>query len=163
MVPQRVDPERVYAESARPVLEARSSTVPTSAGAAEFVAAIDAAPVEDQAELRRLADWAISLEQEGLVRLLTGHGKNGRLTLLPRLRGDDVGLVTVWNDHGPYVTLWRTVFERRAAEQIPLVEAAIGMRIGTGNVVRKISDDGLEALRGAYRAAARSIGAARSV
>jgi hypothetical protein len=101
MVPQRVDAERVYtAEPPRPVAEAKVSVVPTAAGAAEFLASVDAAPAEQRAELRRLADWAISLEEEGLVRLLTGHGK-GRMTLLPRLCGDDVGLVTIWNDNGP--------------------------------------------------------------
>jgi len=157
MVPQRVDPERVYtAEPPRPV-EAKVSTVPTTAGAAEFLASIDAAPSEQRAELRRLADWAISLEEEGLVRLLTGHGK-GRMTLLPRLYGDDVGLITIWNDNGPYVSVWRTVFERRAAEEIPAVEAAIGTRIGTGNTIRSISDEALQALHRAYRTAAEAVG-----
>ncbi|MGB0097853.1 MAG: hypothetical protein WBP81_35605, partial [Solirubrobacteraceae bacterium] len=112
MVPQRVDPERVYtSESLRLAGETKAASVPTTTGAGEFVAAIDAAPAEERAELRRLADWAISLEEEGLVRLLTGHGKKGRMTLLPRLYGDDTGLVTIWNDHGPYVSVWRTVFE----------------------------------------------------
>ena len=159
MVPQRVDPERVYTpESPRPAGETRPSIVPTTAGADEFVAAIDAAPTEERAELRRLADWAISLEEEGLVRLLTGHGKKGRMTLLPRLYGDDAGLVTIWNDHGPYVSVWRTVFERRAANEIPAVEAAIGTRIGTGNTIRSISDEALRALSRAYRTAAEAVG-----
>ena len=159
MVPQRVDPERVYtSESLRPAGETKAATVPTTAGAGEFVAAIDAAPAEERAELRRLADWAISLEEEGLVRLLTGHGKKGRMTLLPRLYGDDAGLVTIWNDHGPYVSVWRTVFERRAADEIPAVEAAIGTRIGTGNMIRSISDEALRALSRAYRTAAEAVG-----
>ena len=159
MVPQRVDPERVYTpESPRRAGETKPSIVPTTTGADEFVAAIDAAPAEDRAELRRLADWAISLEQEGLVRLLTGHGKKGRKTLLPRLRVDDAGLVTIWNDHGPYVSVWRTVFERRAANEIPAVEAAIGTRIGTGNTIRSISDEALRALSRAYRTAAEAVG-----
>ena len=159
MVPQRVDPERVSTPGpSRAPAESRTSIVPTTTGADEFVAAIDAAPAEHRAELLRLANWAISLEQEGLVRLLTGHGKSGRLTLLPRLYGDEAGLVTIWNDHGPYVTPWRTVFERRAAEEIPAVEAAIGTRLGTGNVIRSISDEALLAITRAYRAAAQAVG-----
>ncbi|MGO9900726.1 MAG: hypothetical protein ACLP0J_13775 [Solirubrobacteraceae bacterium] len=140
MVPQRVDPERVYPDPQRPQLEPKSSGVPTSPRADAFLAAIDAAPADQRVELKRLAGWAISLEQEGLVRLLTGHGK------------------TIWNDHGAYVSLWRTVFERRAADEIPAVEAAIGTSIGGGNTVRSLSDDALRALSKAYRTAARAIG-----
>ena len=151
MVPQRVDPERVYTEPKRSNAEAKASTVPTSAGASEFVAYLGTASPELQAEVKRLADWAISLEQEGLVRLLSGHGK-GRMTLLPRLDGDDAGLVTIWNDGG--VSLWRTVFERRPPDEIPAVETDLGTRIGTGNTVRDLSDDALRALSNAYRTAA---------
>ena len=159
MVPQRIDPERVsVSESSRATVKSKTSVVPTTTGADEFVLAIETAPAEDRAELRRLADWAISLEREGLVRLLTGHGKSGRLTLLPRLYGDDAGLVTIWNDHGPYVTVWRTVFERRAAEEIPAIEAAIGARIGTGTVIRSISDEALLAITRAYRVASQAAG-----
>lgn len=161
MVPQRVDPERVRAEPQRAPAEAKaSSTVPTSAGASEFLAFVDAAPMtpERLADVRRLVDWALSLEQAGLVRLLSGHGK-GRMTLLPRLYGDDVGLVTIWNDGG--VSLWRTVFERRAPEHIPAVEEALGTTIGTGNSVRDLSDEALLALSAAYEAAARAMGQPR--
>ena len=143
MVPQRVDPERVYSDPQRPAAEVKSSGVPTTPGADAFLEAIDTAPADQRAELRRLADWAVSLEREGLVRLLTGHGKKGRMTLLPRLFGDEAGLVTIWNDNGVYVSVWRTVFESRAADEIPAVEAAIGTHIGAGNVVRLLSDDAL--------------------
>ena len=105
---------------------------------------------------RRLLEWALSLEQDGLVRLSTYHGK-GRKTLLPRLYGDDVGLATIWNDNGAYISVWRSVFERRAPESITTVEAALGVHIGTGNAVRLPSDEALGALTEAYRQAARAI------
>jgi len=101
-------------------------------------------------------DWARSLEQEGLAKLWTVHGKN-RLTLLPYLIGDDAGLVTIWNDNGAYLSVWRSVFERRAPNSIVGVEAAIGTKIGTGNTVRLLTADVLEALTSAYREAGQAL------
>jgi hypothetical protein len=50
-----------------------------------------------------------------LVRLGTYRGKNGMTTLLPRLAGDDAGLVSIYCDNGSaYLQFWRSVFERRA-------------------------------------------------
>jgi hypothetical protein len=51
--------------------------------------------------LRRLCEWAVSLNREGLVRLGTYHAKGGSmLSLLPRLRTDNAGLVILYNDRG---------------------------------------------------------------
>ncbi len=94
MVPQRVDPERPTVEAGQPSQEAKSFAGYLASGASDFGEAIDAAPEVQRQDLRRLYDWAILLEQEGLVRLSTYHGKN-RLTLLPYLIGDDAGLVTI--------------------------------------------------------------------
>jgi len=155
MVPQRVEPERVAVEQ-RHTAETTQPTGYLVAGAADFQTSIATAAEKHQPELRRLLDWAISLEHEGLVRLFTYHGK-GRKTLLPRLYGDDVGLATIWNDNGAYISVWRSVFERRAPGSITTVEAALGVRIGTGNTVRLPSDEALGALTEAYRQAARAI------
>ncbi len=152
MVPQRVDPERPTVEAGQPSQEAKSFAGYLARGASDFSEAIDAAPEAQRQDLRRLYDWAISLEQEGLVRLSTYHGKN-RLTLLPYLSGDDAGLVTIWNDNGAYLSVWRSVFKRRAPKSIPEVEAAIGAQIGNGNSVRLLSNEVLAALTGAYREA----------
>jgi hypothetical protein len=68
---------------------------------------------------------------------------------------DDAGLVTVWNDGGCYVSLWRSVFERRAPGSIERVEAVIAPnRVGNGNSIRDIADAFLDALAAAYREAA---------
>ena len=155
MVPQRVDPERPSGDPGRPVQEATSVAGYLASGASDFADAIDAAPQAQREDLRLLYNWAISLEKDGLARLSTYHGKN-RLTLLPYLIGDEAGLVTIWNDNGAYLSVWRSVFARRAPKSIARVEAAIGTQIGTGNAVRLLSDEVLGALTAAYREAAQT-------
>jgi hypothetical protein len=152
LVPQRVDPERAVREARRPESTTRKSSGYLANGADDFVASIDGALPEYREALRRVADWAIALEREGLVRLKTYQGK-GRLTLLPRLTADDVGLVTIWNDRGAYISLWRSVFERRAPASIERVEDLLNMPIGTGNTTRDLRDEVLDALTDAYREA----------
>jgi hypothetical protein len=83
---------------------ARHAGRPTD-GADEFVASIDAAPADARDTLRRVAAWAQDLERAGLVRLESFRGKRGAVTLLPRLRPDDAGLVTFWNDNAAYVSI----------------------------------------------------------
>lgn len=153
MVPQRVDPERHRIEVApQPVRKTGGHYVD---GIEDFVSAIADAPEEQQPMLHRLTDWAVSLEQEGLVRLGTYHGTANRLTLLPRLVTDGVGLVTIWNDNGAYLSLWRSVFERRAPIALSRVEQVLDpIPVGQGNTVREIDNDLLDALTTAHREAA---------
>ena len=152
VVPQRVEPERV---TSPPALD--SSARPTTAspvlhaGAGEFVASIDAAPVETRPALKRLVDWALSLEQQGLTTLHTVRGTSGRWTLVPRVPYEIVGFVTIWNDKGPALSLWRSVFERLAPNALPRVERAFGSSIGKGTWTRDVSDELLAALSAAYQ------------
>jgi alkylated DNA nucleotide flippase Atl1 len=155
MVPQRVDPERLSEAAPLPRSSKPSAGYETT-GASDFLDAIDSSPDAHRQDLKRLTDWALSLEDEGLVRLSTYHGK-GRWTLLPYLIADDAGLVTIWNDKGASVSVWRSVFERRAPNSIAKIEQIIGGRVGTGNTVRVISDALLTALTDAYREAATSL------
>jgi hypothetical protein len=152
LVPQRVDPERAAREARRPESTSRKSGGYLANGADDFVASIESALPEHREELRRVADWAIALEREGLVRLKTYQGK-GRLTLLPRLTADDAGLVTLFHDRGAYISLWRSVFERRAPASIDRVEHLLGTPIGSGNTTRDLRDQVLDALAEAYREA----------
>lgn len=153
LVPQRVDPERQTFEPVQRATRARSIGE-FSAGASDFVAGIERAAQADRPALSRLADWALKLESRGLAKLGTYNGQ-GRQTLLPWVKGEDVGLVTIWNDHGPYISFWRTVFERRAPESIAPVEAIIApATIGQGNTIRDIPDELLSALEKAYEEAA---------
>ncbi|HET7089040.1 MAG TPA: hypothetical protein VFL17_10345 [Anaerolineae bacterium] len=155
LVPQRVDAERQPDQHSTPPPRSKSQgrSVP---GADDFVRAIDQAPEKHHATLRRLSDWAISLEREGLVKLTTYYGKSGLMTLLPRLLADNVGLVTIYSDKtGGYFQMWRSVFERRAPNSIARVEEIIHpAKISQGNTVREISDELLAALTQAYREAA---------
>jgi hypothetical protein len=51
-------------------------------------------PPKRQDLLRRVIEWAERLDTAGLVALAMYRGKNEVTTLLPRLRGDGVGLAT---------------------------------------------------------------------
>jgi hypothetical protein len=103
-----------------------------------------------------LYEWAVSLDCEGLVRLVTYHAKGGdMMTLLPRLRADNAGLVTIYNDRGtPSLQFWRSVFERRAPENLPRVEQLTTVEVGQGKTTYEVSEELLKALTDAYRGAA---------
>jgi hypothetical protein len=155
LVPQRIDPER------QPLEIPLTSAAPKDTGhlisPEDFAAEIDNAAVEHRADLRRMYDWATGLRDEGVIQLLAYRGTTGRSTLLPYVPGEDAGLITVWNDGGFYISLWRSVFERRAEQSIGRVEQLIApAKLGRGNTVREVSDELLAALTDAYREAARS-------
>jgi hypothetical protein len=156
LIPQRVDADH-------PVPEPAPSKTPPAGpegcyveGMEDFADAIDAAREEHRPMLRRLCEWAVSLDREGLVRLGSYRAKGGSmLSLLPRLRADNAGLVTVYNDRGiSSLQFWRSVFERRAPERLPKVEQVAPVQIGQGNTAYEVSDQLLEALTDAYREAA---------
>jgi hypothetical protein len=65
---------------------------PCTRGSAEFRSDIASRPPAQQDPLVRLADRADALEKAGLVKLATVRGKNGRITLLPRLPARDVAI-----------------------------------------------------------------------
>lgn len=154
LVPQRVDPERYTSESSEPAVKAKEHGYLAS-GANDFAESIENAAPEERPKLRRLYDWAVSLERKGLVTLSTYHGTTGRKTLLPRLRDEGVGLVTIWNEKGGYLQLWRSVFERRAPKTLPRIEELLApVKVGQGNTTREVSDELLAMLRDGYFEAA---------
>ena len=154
-----VFPQRIDAEQRDRDLSTRTESTETGLvpGADDFVAAVEGAPEDARAFLMRLVTWAQALEHEGLARLSTYHGKSGRKSLLPRLRVDDVGLVTVYRDTNvSYLQFWRSVFDRWAPRTLPVVEGLVGdVGVGQGNVTYEVSDELLAALTEAYREAAR--------
>jgi hypothetical protein len=158
LVPQRVEPERRPIEPPRGVGGGpKVSTATATDGPGEFQESIEEAPVEHQDALRRLCAWAVALEGERLVKLQSYRGMGGEVTLLPRLQPENAGLVTVWNSDGASMSIYRSVFERRAPESIPKVEALIApKRIAQGNTITDISDELLAALTDAYREANRA-------
>jgi hypothetical protein len=146
LVPQRIDPARPVApERTAPVRERAVGY--TTRSADDFLNTIDDGPADRRDDLRRICDWAIALERDGLATLATYHGKE-RLTLLPQLLDERVGLTTIWQDAG--LSLWRSVFERRAPNSIERIEELIGKRIGSGNTTRDSRVSVLAALRDAY-------------
>jgi hypothetical protein len=154
LVPQRVDAERPNTETSPPKQHPPRPEGRLVDGSDDFAEAIEQSPQEHRPGLRRLCEWAVSLEREGLVHLSTYHGVAHRWTLLPRLRTENAGLVTIWNDGGAYLQFWRSVFERRAPETLSRVERIAPVQIGQGNTTREVSDGLLEALTDAYREAA---------
>lgn len=154
VVPQRVDPERA---APQPSTSPGSMPGPQGRyveGASDFESAIATSPTDSQPLLQRLTDWARELEREGLVKLGTYHGVSGRLTLLPRLLADNVGLVTIGNDRGPYVQFHRSVIERRAPASLARIEQlAEPARVGKGTNTKLVSEALLAALTDAYREA----------
>ena len=65
-------------------------TADLSPGSGGFRAAIAGIPADVRDQLMRLADWADSLEREGLAELATFHGKEVT-SLRPRIAGTSRG------------------------------------------------------------------------
>jgi hypothetical protein len=161
LVPQRVDSESSESVASAPAAARTDDGGYSSDGVGDFVERINAAPDDAQPQLRRMSDWAVALESDGLVgKMITYHGARGIVTLLPRLPVDDAGLVTIWySDSGGYIQFWRSVFERRAPNTLPAVEAAIApVTVGQGTVTHEATNELLTLLTDAYREAISNIG-----
>ena len=156
IVPQRVEPERQ--DSAHSAYVKSRSAPPGRyvEGATDFATSLLQAPEDQQSLLQRLLQWAVRLEQKGLVRLGTYHGKAGIVTLLPRLPAEGVGMVTVYNSPGgAYLQFHRSVIESRAPQSLHGIEAAAApATVGQGTTTWTVSGELLEALTAAYREAA---------
>jgi hypothetical protein len=158
IVPQRVAPEppRRIGNDETPV-QSRSGGLArrghSVAGVGPFAEAIQNTPPEMRPALVRLFELGKRLEVEGLADVSTYFGKRGEVTLLPKLRPDNAGLVTFWQwtDGRALVTPWRTVFERRAPNSIVRFEqAAAPAPLGQGNEVSTITDELVAAVYHAY-------------
>ena len=155
-LPQRVSPDlsvttphvttgRVKSAAFRGIL---------SDGTDSFRASIADTTGETRTAFDELIAWAEQLDLFPNVRLFTYTG-SASTTLLPRVMPDNVGFVTIWNDkQQPYISVFRSVFERLAPNSIEPVERAIEpLKIGQGNTVRNITPEVLEGLTAAYREA----------
>lgn len=150
VVPRRIE----SSETSDAVVEDTTKSGDLTAGSGEFRRLIAESPVDHQPLLLKLAGWADGLQAEGLVKLFTYRGKN-RATLLPRLRGPEAGLITIWNESGPYLSFWRSVFLKYAPQSLIQVEALLQpAKVGQGNTTKNIDDALLDALKNAYREAA---------
>lgn len=151
LVPQRVEPERQRpASTPPPVRDTQKGW--SIEGGADFAASIESLPQTQRLEAERLHRWADRLERDGLATLLTYHAVDGGVILSVYVLGEPRSMVTIWA--GGAVSLFRTVFERRAPTSIAAVEAAMGKEIRQGNQVRPATEEFLAAVRGAYEEAA---------
>ena len=141
LVPQRIEPARRTREMSDAAVNARQSGTQTD-GSRDFRSAIDQAAPEFRDDLARLTDWAESLEAEGLAGLATRKGISGITSLKPLLYSGGVPLVTITCDvKSSYMQFFRSVFERRAPEAMPAVEAALGAKITQGNSTRVFTEE----------------------
>lgn len=122
-----------------------------SDGSDAFRASVEGATGEAQKTFGELIEWAERLGDLSNVRLSTYAGVS-QYSLLPRIMPDRAGLVSIWNyQNQASISVWRSVFERRAPNSIELVERAIApARIGQGNTIYDITPQVLEALTTAY-------------
>jgi hypothetical protein len=150
LVPQLIEPDRTQVTAQLAGTGRPSTAGEVVPGAAEFAASIDAAPSEQQPELRRLLEWALELEHEGLATLFTSIGK-GRWVLNPRLPGQARGMVSLWNERGAYLSPYRTVLAQEAPTALAELDARVPGEIGQGNYIKTdLNDELLDLLRNAY-------------
>lgn len=156
VVPQCVEPERRPrpetgpVEASRPGRPRMGDHVP-EVGA--FRAQLATVPANRRPPLERFADWAQQLADEKLAEVSTYFGKRGEVVLLPRLLPERAGLVSLcrWTDDSAVISVWRSVFERRAPESIELIESLMTPTpLGQGNTINNVSDDLLAAPQQAY-------------
>ena len=153
-LPQRVSPEiaaTIPVATPGRIRPAGSSGI-LSDGPDAFRASIEGTTGEARTRFDDLIAWAERLALLPNVRLHTYSGAE-LYSLLPRIVPDNAGLVTIWNDNQqPYISVWRSVFERRAPNSIDSVEGAIApIKIGQGNTVKNITPEVLEVLAAAYQ------------
>ena len=157
-LPQRVTPDRRETAPVAPPPRPPGDGV-LSDGSEAFRASVEQTTGEDRETFERLISWAQEIGGLPGIRLSTYDAGTGRFTLLPRLRQDNAGLVTIYNDCGePYITPFRSVFERRAPKSIEAVEQTISpLTIRRGNVIKDTSPRVLDALTEAYREASENV------
>ena len=159
VIPQRVTPERHEAVIEQSRKQPSEKGI-TYNGSEEYERAMAASPGKNQAFILKLLKWARELENRNLVNLYTYRGIRGHYTLLPKLRSEGVGLVTIWDDwEGSALSLWRSVFERKAPAYVKRVEKLIApYELGQGKNLAnsKVTDELLDTLAEAYEAAANS-------
>lgn len=156
IVPQRVEPERRSHQEAEPIeavspgRHRRGDVMP---GVEPFRTHLVTVPNDRRPALERFATWAQRLANEGLAEVSTYFGKRGEVVLLPRLLPERAGLVSLWRwtDDSAVLSLWRSVFERRAPTLIERIESLIAPTpLGQGNTIYDVSDDLLAVLYEAY-------------
>jgi len=156
IIPQRVEPQRRQLQKTEPVetnRPGRPRMGDIMPGVEPFRSQLATVPSNCRPALERFAAWAQRLADERLAEVSTYFGKRGEVMLLPRLLPERAGLVSLcqWTDNSAMLSLWRSVFERRAPMSIERIESLIApILLGNGKTVYDVSDELLEALYDAY-------------
>jgi hypothetical protein len=157
LVPQRVDPE--HAADVMPVRTAadagrtgRTGRPKPIDGADQFVEAVQRTEGTTREALGQLVAWAEGLEERQLATLKSVLGDD-RQILLVWLPGEKAGLVSIWNDNGASISLWRSVFARHAWEQIEPIELLTGKPMGQGSTIANPTPELLALLTASYEQA----------
>jgi hypothetical protein len=105
-------------------------------GVQPFRDLISDTPEQYRPTLTLMADWTeeLALTNHNIT-AATYFGLAGDVALLPRLKDENVGLVTLWRYHSgkPAISFWRSVFERRAPQSVAPTEQLIGKPIRPRN------------------------------
>lgn len=159
IVPQRAEAERQVPfpqEHSRSLAKkAQRESGFESPGWEVFEAAIQETDGENRRLLTTMLVWAKSLDAEGLIRL-SSYQRDRLTTLLPRLKDADVGILTVYKDaNSAYVSLYRSVLEKRAPQALHELESLLSPTpIKQGSTIPRLDEGILAALRNAYVEAA---------
>lgn len=134
LVPRRVTPDLLSDSPRVPNTSRAQQKAVESEGSNAFAASIESMETADREGGEALCRWAVELQRAGLARLISVQGK-GRTVMRVLVTGQETGLVTAWNERGASVSLWRSVFEKMAANTLHKLEGA-SIPVGQGNVVR---------------------------
>lgn len=156
LIAERIDPDSKAANLSSTVKRTPATGIRLADGGDDFAAFIEGVVGPKRDRLERLYGWAKALEDAGLIRLQTFHGKNG-LVLLPRLRDEMVGFGSIYGNEAN-LQIWTSVFERRATGALEALKNLLpGFVPGQGNWVPRIDDDVLAVFTQAYREATGSV------
>jgi hypothetical protein len=121
-------------------------------GPGAFQQALELANFGKQADMERLLNWAVDLDQDGLLEALWSRGgASPRLALIPK--GDSHPMAHAGADGT--IRIYRSVVERCAPKSLAVLEELTKpIPLGKGRIVDRPSDALLAALAEAYREAA---------
>ena len=157
-LPEAKDYQTQFRERENEAQRQRSGQVRPMPGGDVFGESIGSAREQHQPVLKRLYDWAVGLEQEGLAGLQSTQGKP-RTTLGVLVQGKKKRLLTIWNEfRDASITFQWNVLCEIAPNSASLVEGQLASnhseQTSKGSVtIREPSDEMLAAIRDAYREA----------
>ena len=154
-LPQRVSPD-VRPAAFSPVPIKNKSTGTVTDGSDVFRASIE----DTTGKTRKVFEALIAASEQWAtlpnVRLSTyDTTRPGEYTLRAKVMPYDRVLVLIGNDNGaPYISVWRSVFEKLAPNSIDCVEQTITpITFGQGNTVTNITPELIDAITNAYQEA----------